>query len=82
MEVTVWALITANSICVHRKMPYRYRGEDDVLEALGGGQRFSCLDLASGYWTDPKQHSRPIVDHSNGGLCHLDSPMGQLVLPD
>ena len=31
---------------------------------------------------DPKQHSRPIVDNSNGGLCLLDSRLGQLDLPD
>ena len=32
--------------------------------------------------TDPKQHSRPTVDNSNGGLCLSDSRMGQLLLPD
>ena len=33
---------------------------DDVLEALGGGQWFSCLDLASGYWQmQVKEEERP-----------------------
>ena len=62
---------------------------DDVLEALGGGQWFSCPDLASGYWQmQVKEEDRPKTaflthrGHSNGGLCHLVSRMGQLVLPD
>ena len=33
---------------------------DDVLEALGGGQWFSFLDLSSGYWqTQVKEEDRP-----------------------
>ena len=33
---------------------------DDVLEALGGAQWFSCLDLASGYWQmQVKEEDRP-----------------------
>ena len=33
---------------------------DDVLEALGGGQWFSCLDLASGYWQmQVKEEDKP-----------------------
>ena len=33
---------------------------DDVLEALGGAQWFSCLDLASGYWQMPvKEEDKP-----------------------
>ena len=33
---------------------------DDVLEGLGGGQWFSCLDLASGYWQmQVKEEERP-----------------------
>ena len=33
---------------------------DDVLEALGGSQWFSCLDLASGYWQmQVKEEDKP-----------------------
>ena len=33
---------------------------EDVLEALRGGQWFSCLDLASGYWQmQVKEEDRP-----------------------
>ena len=36
------------------------RKTDDVLEALGGGQWFSCLDLASGYWQmQVKEEDKP-----------------------
>ena len=33
---------------------------DDVLEAVGGAQWFTCLDLASGYWQlQVKEEDRP-----------------------
>ena len=55
-------------------------------EACGGhGSPFWIWCLGIGKYkkkkrTDPKQHSRPIVD--KGGLCFSDSRIGQLLLPD
>ena len=37
-----------------------FQRTDDVLEALGGGQWSSCLDLAFGYWQmQVKEEDRP-----------------------
>ena len=45
---------------------------DDVLEALGGGQCFSCLDLAFGYrQMQVKEEDRPKTAFStHGGQVH------------
>ena len=45
---------------------------DDVLEALGGGQWFSCLDLAFGYeQMEVKEEDRPKTAFSTqGGQVH------------